>query len=363
MTRRALNGHRYRGHSPYSNCLGRCGVGVAEACRRFPATGEGVLRRLENSGRLVIVLFGVSLSKSRAILWATSALVSVAALLCVGGAILCEAALRVPRSLRIEPDDQLAAGLAARTRSHWQLAVLRARDGIPLRAWLFVPERSNGSGAILLHGVADTRRGVLAHAEYLLRAGYVVLTPDSRGHGVSGGDLITYGVRECSDVALWAKWMRGKADVARLYGLGESMGAAILLQSVDELDAVVAEASFATFRQVAQYRVAEKIGVREWMAAPVVECGLMYAWARYGLDLGTASPLEHVRKTRVPVLLIQGLADRNVPLAQARELAFSNPRVALWLVPGAGHTEAFASQPAETERRVLGWFRSPSHLE
>ena len=39
------------------------------------------------------------------------------------------------------------------------------------------------------------------------------------------------------------------------------MGAAILVQSVDEFDAVVAEGSFATFRQVAQYRVAEKTGV------------------------------------------------------------------------------------------------------
>jgi uncharacterized protein len=289
--------------------------------------------------------------------------VSVAALLCVGGAILCEGALRVPTSLRIEPDDQLAAGLAARTRSHWELAELRARDGIPLRAWLFVPGRPNGSGAILLHGVADTRRGVLAHAEYLLRAGYVVLTPDARGHGVSGGDLITFGVRECPDLALWARWMRSKAGVARLYGLGESMGAAILLQSVDELDAVVAEDSFATFRQVAQYRVAEKTGVWEWMAAPLVECGFLYARARYGVDLGTASPLEHVRKTRVPVLLIQGLADRNIPPAHARELAFSNPRVALWLVSGAGHTEAIASQPAETERRVLSWFRSASRVE
>lgn len=174
---------------------------------------------------------------------------------------------------------------------------------------------------------------------------------------------MTFGVRERSDVALWAKWMRSKPGVARLYGLGESMGAAIMLQAVDEFDAVVAEDSFATFRQVAQYRVAEKTGVWEWMAAPLVECGFLYARARYGVDLEAASPLEHVRKTLVPVLLIQGLADRNIPPAHARELAVCNRRVELWLVSGAGHTGAIASQPAETERRVLSWFRSASRLE
>ena len=185
-----------------------------------------------------------------------------------------------------------------------------------------------------------------------------MLTPNCRGHGASGGDLITFGVRERSDLALWARWMRGREGVTWLYGLGESMGAAILLQSVDEFDAVVAEASFATFRQIALYRVTQRTGAPEWTTAPLVESGLLYARLRYGVDLRTASPIDHLRRTRVPVLLIQDLADRNVPVEQAQELAASDPRAVLWLVQGAGHTEAIAAQPYEMQRRVLGWFQS-----
>ena len=49
------------------------------------------------------------------------------------------------------------------------------------------PARPNGAAAIVLHGVGDTRLGVLGQARFLLDAGYTVLTPDSRGHGASGG--------------------------------------------------------------------------------------------------------------------------------------------------------------------------------
>jgi len=76
-----------------------------------------------------------------------------------------------------------------------------------------------------------------------LAEGYAVLVPDIRGHGRSGGDLVTYGVREKYDALDWAHWMRREGCVT-LYGLGESLGAAILIQATavePVFSAVVAE--------------------------------------------------------------------------------------------------------------------------
>jgi len=75
---------------------------------------------------------------------------------------------------------------------------VKAGDGAVLSAWLFTPARPNGSAVILLHGVGDARSGSLSAAGFLLRAGFTDLTPDCRGHGVSGGGVISYEVREAT---------------------------------------------------------------------------------------------------------------------------------------------------------------------
>lgn len=128
-----------------------------------------------------------------------------------------------------QPDPAQADRIAMAADSTWESARITAADGAALSAWAFAPRQPNGSAVILLHGVNDTRRGVLLHAQYLLQAGFTVLTPDSRGHGASGGSLLTYGIREASDVHAWAGWLFRNRPIERLYGLGESMGAAILL--------------------------------------------------------------------------------------------------------------------------------------
>jgi alpha-beta hydrolase superfamily lysophospholipase len=296
------------------------------------------------------------LSRRKVTAWVAIAVAAVAAASIGIGAILCEGALHVPASLRHSPDRRAADTLAVRTGSRCTAVEIAARDGAILRAWLFTPNHPNWSGAILFHGVSDTRWGVLGHAEYLLKAGYTVLTPDSRANGESGDDLMTFGVLERSDLATCAAWMRRTIGIQRLYGLGESMGGAILLQSADNFDAVVAEGSFASFDRIARYRLAQASGLPQWMTVPFVRSAFVYARARYGIDLSQASPLDCIGTTRTRVLLIHGTADTNVPPAETLALAAANPRVAVWLVPGATHTAALSAQPAEMKRRVLDWF-------
>jgi len=252
-----------------------------------------------------------------------------------------------------------ADDLARRTDSTWQLAYVTTRDAAVLQGWLFTPARPNGAGVILLHGVSDTRHGVRSHAEFLLRAGYTVLTPDARGHGESGGSFITYGVLEAEDVHVWADWLFARG-VQRLYGLGESMGASILLESLarePRFRTVVAECPFATFEEVARYRLAQASGGPEWAFRPITALGFTYARLRYGVDLTKASPLAAVRAAQTPILLIHGQQDTNIPIAQSRELAAANPKwVRLWEAPRATHVNAFGVEPERYIREVLGWF-------
>ena len=256
------------------------------------------------------------------------------------------------------PNPSLADATAA--GDDWQNAQVTASDGAVLRGWLFTPQRPNGAAVILLHGVGDTRAGVLGHAAYLLRAGYTVLTPDSRGHGASGGECISYGVKEADDVHRWADWLCANRPVLRLYGMGESMGAAIILQSLavePRLRAVVAECPYATFTEVAYDRLSTPAFPPHFSLWPIIQTGYLYARLRYGIDLHRASPLEAVRATHVPVLLIHGTSDTNIPYRNSQELHDANPSATtLWLVPGAAHVNAFSADREQYVRRVTSWF-------
>ena len=145
---------------------------------------------------------------------------------------LGEGAVHIAPQYRWKPDTQAADHLAPR---RWRAVETQTADGITLRGSLFRPEKPNGGAVILLHGVASSRDGMLGHARILLDAGYICLLPDSRGHGVSDGDVISYGLREAGDVARWAAFLQNEPNSERLYGLGESMGAAVLLESLPQV--------------------------------------------------------------------------------------------------------------------------------
>jgi len=129
-------------------------------------------------------------------------------------------------------------------------------DGFQLQGWFARPPHANGDTVILLHGVGDNRQGVTTLAARFLTAGYAVLMPDSRGHGASGG-FATYGIKESDDLRLWYGWLRKREASGHVFGIGESMGAAILLQASTcvPFSAIVAESPFASFRQIAYIRV------------------------------------------------------------------------------------------------------------
>ncbi|HEX3748194.1 MAG TPA: alpha/beta fold hydrolase [Bryobacteraceae bacterium] len=265
---------------------------------------------------------------------------------------------------RPRPDGAEADAIAHGTASVWEPARVTAPDGIVLDSWLFTPREPNGSGAILLHGVGDTRTGMAGHARFLLRAGYTVLLPDARGHGASGGTVITYGIRESRDVHTWADWLLRARPIAHLYGLGQSMGATILIQSLahePRFRAIVADCPFDSFEDVAAYRLEHASGWNRRAVWPVVEIGFVYARLAYGIDLRQASPADAIRGAATPVLLIHGTEDVNIPPAESQRLHALNPQwTTLWLVPGAPHVGSFQQNPDEYIRRVTEWFQSHS---
>jgi uncharacterized protein len=280
------------------------------------------------------------------------------------GIIAAEGALH-PRRMALDPNGTTAAQLCA-SRAHASFAdvTVRAEDGVLLRGWSIRNPSGNRDEVIVLHGQSANREVMLGTADLLLRYGYSVLLPDSRNHGESGGQIATYGVLESGDLRRWVDWLEQSEAPHCVYALGDSMGAAEALQSlvkVPEFCAVVAEGTFASFRDAAYDRLGQQLGTGPWLGRtllrPAVDLGMVYVRFKYGVDLSQASPERAVARTRVPVLLIHGLADSNLPPRHSEKIKASNSNVALWEPRFAGHCAASETEPQEYERRVIGWFK------
>ena len=57
------------------------------------------------------------------------------------------------------------------------------------------------------------------------------------------------------------------------------------------------------------------------------------------------SPEDSVAATRVPVLLIHGQIDGNIPLRHSLQIQSRNRNVVLWEVPNADHCGAISAAP------------------
>jgi len=285
------------------------------------------------------------------------------------GIVAMEGALHPGRRAVTGADRERASRLATANNARFSEVSISAADGAVLRAWSIVPDSANGDAVMLLHGQGDNRAGMLGPAALLLQLGYAVLLPDARAHGESGGLVATYGVVEAEDLRRWFEWLQRSAHPRCIDAIGDSMGAAELLRSLDAEHgycAVVAESAFSSFREVAYLRLGQWFGTGPWLGRtvlrPAVDIGFVYARLRYGVDFAKASPIRAISVSSTPVLLIHGLADSNIPPRHSEQIKLRHPSAELWEPPNADHCGASSTDPAGYESHVLGFFAAHDAL-
>jgi dienelactone hydrolase len=250
------------------------------------------------------------------------------------------------------PATSLGPALPSDLGLSYEEVTVRTSDGLRLSGW-FVPSR-NESAVLLLHGAGSTRSSVLDHGGVLARRGYGVLMLDTRGHGRSEGQAMDLGWSGDLDIAAAISFLRRRPDVDpdRVALVGLSMGgeqAIAALGSDPRIRAVVAEG--VTGMQAADHGwlpggingVAQR-GL-EWM---------LYTAADLMTDASKPTPMRDAiaEAAPTPILIIAGGAERDEANAGRWFREASPTSVDLWVVPGAGHTQGLATQPARWEARV-----------
>jgi uncharacterized protein len=290
-----------------------------------------------------------------------------AAISAVMGIVLAEATLHPAKRALMAQNEAWLLNITNDNLA-FEAVSIKANDGIQLRAWSLYPKNQVVDAVMLLHGMGDDRSGMTGYAELLLKQGYSVLLPDARAHGASGGELATYGLLERDDIRRWFEWLELNQSPPCIFALGESMGAAQLLQSLEVepgFCAIVAESSFSTFREIAYDRVGQFFQTGPWLGRsilwPVVEAAFLYSQWKYGLKTAKISPEDAVAKSQVPILLIHGALDGNIPARHSRRIQARNKSVVLWEVPKADHCGAISTAHDEFEARLISGLQS-THL-
>jgi uncharacterized protein len=283
----------------------------------------------------------------------------------IAGILLAEVTVRPGRKAFSPADEAQAREVAQRSGYTLSDVEMRAKDGTALRAWSIRPASDSGNAVLLLHGLGDNRTGTSGYAELLLKHGFSVLMPDARAHGASRGSLATFGLLESDDISRWVDWLQQNDHPACVFGLGASMGAAQLLQALPtetRFCAVVADSPYASFREIGYDRVGQRFNTGPWLGRtllrPIVEFAFLYGRLKYNLNFEQVSPEEAIARTKVPVFLIHGKVDRNIPARHAELIFARNPGISVWQVPGADHCGAMGTAPDEFRDRVLDWFAS-----
>ncbi|MEO8682961.1 MAG: alpha/beta fold hydrolase, partial [Vicinamibacterales bacterium] len=135
--------------------------------------------------------------------------------------------------------------------------------------------------------------------------------------------------------------------------IGHSLGAAVALQAAADdprIRGVVAASSFSDLRTVATERAPS------FFSAGTIAAAFVRAEQDGHFVVDEVSPVRSAGRITVPVLIIQGDADRETQPAHAQRIfaALAGPKQ-LILVPGAGHNDALRQ---EVWTAIETWVRS-----
>ena len=232
-------------------------------------------------------------------------------------------------------------------------------DGLKLRG-IYYEYAPGAPIEIMFHGYRGcAERDLPGGVQRCFRVGRSALLVDQRGGGRSEGSTISFGINERRDCLKWIDFVIGKfgPDV-KIILTGISMGAATVMMAAGEdlpenVIGILADCGYSSPKEII-LKVIGEMGLPPKLSYPFARL----AARLFGhFDLEETSPVEALKKCKVPVIFYHGEADAFVPCDMSKACFDAcASRKQLVTIPGAGHGLSYAVAPDRYVETLIQFF-------
>lgn len=222
-------------------------------------------------------------------------------------------------------------------------AYINSYDELRLHARVYLTRGANNKVAILCHGYRGTAfRDFCAASRVLFELKYNIILIDQRGHGLSDGHKITFGIRESKDVMSWIKYAKERfGQDTELLLFGVSMGGHTILNIADQLDEnvkLIADSPYTSPKEIIVNSI-KSIHLPAFIVYPLVNLAAIIFLHE---NMNRNNLKESLSKSSNQILIIHGNKDEVVPYEDSMYLsARYASRVRYELFKGGKHAISY----------------------
>lgn len=247
--------------------------------------------------------------------------------------------------------------------SKWNVTELEQNfHGVHTKGKVVTPSVKSNCAALLIHGYKSNHVHILKYAPIFLELGCSIYAFDLPAHGEAEGDILTWGKHELPFLKEGLDLIKKReTSNARIGIFGESLGGALAIQLAGEPDVkyVISDSSYSRIKDIFLFQGIKRYGeLTRWFLEPA----MFVASRAVGVDFSKYSPVSHVDKVKIPLLVIHSETDEFTPFSHYTELkktSENNPNVKFIATTwGALHGKSFETNKKEYASFVTSFIRS-----
>lgn len=221
-------------------------------------------------------------------------------------------------------------------------------DNLKLHSYKILNETPSDKWAIIVHGYTCEGLQMSSYAENFYNAGFNIIVPDLRSHGLSEGNYIGMGWNDRLDILSWISYIIKENSNSKIVLLGVSMGAATVSMTSGEdlpsnVKAIIADCGYTCVFDQFAYQLKRLFSLPKF---PIINASSLITKIKAGYSFKKASAIEQVKKSKTPMLYIHGDIDDFVPYYMMDELYnATNSEKEKLTIKGAEHAKAADVNP------------------
>ena len=224
---------------------------------------------------------------------------------------------------------------------------IKSIDKLKLTASKYYDKDNKNIFAICCHGYRGYKQDMVAMAKEFKKMKINSLLIDERTSGTSEGNYITMGYFEHHDVIGWINYLCKKHKDCKIILYGVSMGAATVMMASGEnlpenVKLVIEDCGYTNAGEEFKHQIKNFF---HFPIFPFYYVASLFSKIKAKYFFYESSPIDMIRKSKLPTLFIHGKKDTFVPFSMLSKLyrAHKGPKEKL-IIKGANHAESYQKE-------------------